>query len=86
MLVLFRARLRALLTTISPTLAAPRMPGWLRRVGERPRRRERPTFASRAPKSMARVLKQATGRRPQGRLAEGLAGVKRAGRRVLHRN
>jgi peptidoglycan/LPS O-acetylase OafA/YrhL len=85
MLVLFRSRLRALLTTVALTLAAPRVAGWLRHVGERQRRRGRPTVAWRAPLGVARALEQVSGRRRRSRLADGMAGAKRAGRRVLHR-
>jgi hypothetical protein len=90
MLALFRARLRALLMTIALTLAAPRVAGWLRHVGERQRRRGRPTFAWRAPIGVARALEQAAGKRRGGRLdsirrAGRMDGVRRAGRRAGRR-
>jgi hypothetical protein len=79
MLVLFGARVRALLTTIALALAAPRVAGWLRHVGERQRRRGRPKLAWRAPEGVARALEQVAGRRRQGPVARRFAGVKRAG-------
>jgi hypothetical protein len=83
LLALFSARLRALAMTIALAMAAPRVAGWLRNVGERQRRRGRPGLAWRAPVGVAYALERVAGKR-QSRLSKirnaGGRGLSKAGR------